>query len=148
MRTLLYCAILSCVGAAALSIIPSQTDAKIAAPVPDIVGKSADALKEHRRLKNGKAEGFKISKSKKDDLGRTHTKFVQLENGIAVWGGEAIVHADGAGTVYGVTDDFLDGVEVVNVERLTAQEAVMITVRAFGVADELTSEPTVDRWIH
>lgn len=113
----------------------------------DVVGKSVDALSQARTRREGKSAEFHLIKSKKDGLGKTHSRFRQTEHGVPVWGGEAIVHVDKDGSVEGVTDDFLDRISVGEEKRLDSAEAVAVAGNAFGSIGSLTSEPQTDLWI-
>jgi Zn-dependent metalloprotease len=79
-----------------------------------------------------------------DELGMAHTRVMQTQGGVPVWGGEAIVHLTPAGQVAGVTDTLVQNVSVDTNPRLDAERALDLALIHFGDARRLTQEPEVE----
>nr|MBX2804115.1 PepSY domain-containing protein [Myxococcales bacterium] len=69
-----------------------------------------------------------------DALGMTHVRFQQLHGGVAVLGGQAIVHVGSDGTVVSVTDDFVPELTVDAVPNVDEQDAIDAAMAAFDGA--------------
>lgn len=59
-----------------------------------------------------KRNQFKNTKTNEDKNGKTHARYKQLYDGIPVWGGDVIVHADQTGEVKKVTGKEVAGLEI------------------------------------
>ncbi|HEX8456149.1 MAG TPA: M4 family metallopeptidase [Pyrinomonadaceae bacterium] len=79
-----------------------------------------------------------------DDQDKTHTRFQQTHRGIPVFGGEAIVHLNPDESVFAVTDDLIDSVQVDTQAYRTEDEAVLTAVSALGCDTCLTAAPQTD----
>lgn len=77
----------------------------------------------------------------RDDLGFEHTRFQQTFKGVPVFGGEAIVHYDPAGSLQAITDDFRQAIQVDVTPRLNDAEAIARAVSLHGGFDKLTARP-------
>ncbi len=83
-----------------------------------------------------------------DDLvGGIHTRVQQYAGGVPVFGAEAIVHVDPAGSVVGVTDDLFGGVQVDSTPTVSADDAIERAVAGAGGWATLSDEPTSELWI-
>ncbi|HJR07520.1 MAG TPA: M4 family metallopeptidase [Pyrinomonadaceae bacterium] len=79
-----------------------------------------------------------------DDQEKTHARFQQTYNDVPVFGGEAIVHLNPDDSVFAVTDDLVDAVEVDTVAYRTTDEAVRTAISSLGCEDCLTAPPKAD----
>ncbi|HEX8077665.1 MAG TPA: hypothetical protein VF511_07610, partial [Chthoniobacterales bacterium] len=79
-----------------------------------------------------------------DDLNKTHTRFEQTHKGIPVFGGEAIVHLNPDDSVFAVTDDLVEAVQVDTEAYRSPEEAVRTAISDLGCDDCLTAAPATD----
>lgn len=77
----------------------------------------------------------------RDELGFEHTRFQQTHKGVPVFGGEAIVHYDAAGSLQTITDDFRQGLQVDVTPSLNDSQAIAKAVSLHGGFDKLTAQP-------
>lgn len=71
----------------------------------------------------------------RDLLGRTHTKFVQVERGVPVFSGQLRVHQDEHGRVYAANGAFRPIPQKLSVRpSITAEQAVAIAAESFDAA--------------
>ncbi len=93
-------------------------------------------------------EELRTMRVRVDDLvGGLHTRVQQYAGGVPVFGAEAIVHVDPAGSVVGVTDDLLGGVQVDSSPTVAVDDAVERAVADVGGWTTLSDEPTTELWI-
>lgn len=93
-------------------------------------------------------DALRTTRVKLDDLGMAHTRVQQLVNGVPVFGGEAIVHLDERGKLFGVTDDLLANVQVNTTPDLTKEEAMEIAAEElFGGEGQLSADPEASLWV-
>lgn len=112
-----------------------------------VTGKSSKAaiarqfLNDNRallKLENPDSELLQISQST-DDQNKTHIRFQQMLNGIAVWGKQALVHVDEDNGVYlfqGRYEPTLT--EVTTVANISEQTAINTVLQDLKVSDVLT----------
>jgi Zn-dependent metalloprotease len=67
---------------------------------------------------------FQLLRSTTDELGMTHAHFQQTFNGVKVFGGEVITHANAEGAIVRMTLDHKAGIALNTVPALRAQEAL------------------------
>ncbi|HEX8127956.1 MAG TPA: M4 family metallopeptidase [Pyrinomonadaceae bacterium] len=79
-----------------------------------------------------------------DDQEKTHTRFQQTHRGVPVFGGEAIVHLNLDDSVFAVTDDLIESVEVDTEPYRTPDEAVRTAISDLGCETCLTAPPAAD----
>ncbi|HEY9405497.1 MAG TPA: M4 family metallopeptidase [Pyrinomonadaceae bacterium] len=82
-----------------------------------------------------------------DDQEKTHTRFQQTHRGIPVFGGEAIVHLNPDDSVFAVTDDLVESVQVDTEPYRTPDEAVRTAISDLGCETCLTAPPVADMQI-
>ncbi|HYP01669.1 MAG TPA: M4 family metallopeptidase, partial [Pyrinomonadaceae bacterium] len=87
---------------------------------------------------------LKAMRAEKDDQEKTHTRFQQTYNDVPVFGAQAIVHLNPDDSVFAVTDDLLDSVEVNTTPYRTTDEAVRTAISSLGCDDCLTAPPAAD----
>ena len=87
----------------------------------------------------------RVLKNQVDDLGFAHTRVQQLHQCVPVFGGEAIVHLDGRGKLFALTDDFVPGIDVDVAPLYSADEAADIAAEDhYDGWAALTADPTVE----
>ena len=113
---------------------------------------AADALEEHRgAFGRGPQDGFAFRLEEKDALGQSHVRMSQTYRGLAVLGGELIVHLDGDGLL-GINGRFVGGLDLPAFPALTPNEAAGAAIERIhargGVNVEIVDvlEPVV--WGH
>lgn len=79
-----------------------------------------------------------------DDLGMAHTRVMQTQGGVPVWGGEAIVHLTQSGVVATVTDNLVKNLAVDTQPKLDAERAIDVALIEYGDALRLTREPAAE----
>lgn len=79
-----------------------------------------------------------------DEQERTHSRFQQTHKGVPVFGGEVIVHLNSDESVFAVTDDLIDSVEVETEPYRTPDEAVRTAISSLGCEECLTAPPAAD----
>ena len=79
-----------------------------------------------------------------DEQQKTHTRFQQTKGGVPVFGAEAIVHLNADDSVFAVTDDLLDDVQVDTQPYRTPDEAVRTAISSLGCETCLTAPPAAD----
>lgn len=79
-----------------------------------------------------------------DDDQKIHTHVQQTHRGVPVFGGEAIVHLNPDDTLFALTDDLVDFVQVDTRPDRTPAEAESAAVDAYGCRSCLTASPVVD----
>ena len=99
-----------------------------------------------RAAKRGIADKreLKIKQAFADEQQKTHTRFQQTHKGVPVFGGEAIVHLNSDDSVFAVTDDLVEFVQVDTQPQRTPGEAVDTAINTLGCADCLTAPPAAD----
>lgn len=104
----------------------------------NVLAERADrrGIADRRELKAGRVST--------DEQKKTHTHFQQTYDGIPVFGGEAIVHLNPDDSVFAVTDDLIDFVQVDTKATRTPDEAVDTALNNLGCQDCLTAPPDVD----
>ena len=109
---------------ALLGSAPLRADQPLAAP------EVATALRQFQarrwELGLGQEDDFQVRAALTDDLGYTHVRFLQTFQGVPVWGGEAIGHADPAGRELAVTDGLYRGIRLAVEPALTPTEALAL----------------------
>jgi Zn-dependent metalloprotease len=101
---------------------------------------------EERAGKQGIAyrNDLKAQRAFTDDQEKTHTRFQQTLRGVPVFGGEAIVHLNPDDSVFAVTDDLVESVQVDTEPYRTADEAVRTAISDLGCETCLTAPPAAD----
>jgi len=79
-----------------------------------------------------------------DEQQKTHSRFQQTHKGVPVFGGEAIVHLNPDDSVFAVTDELVDSVQVETEPYRTPDEAVRTAISSLGCEDCLTAPPAAD----
>ncbi|MCA9708509.1 MAG: PepSY domain-containing protein, partial [Myxococcales bacterium] len=87
---------------------------------PDALEWLDDAIAE--RL--GEALELRLEQQRIDPLGMHHARLSQAVDGIPVFAAAAVVHADAAGALRGITDGLLRDLDVDTTPRLSASQAV------------------------
>lgn len=82
-----------------------------------------------------------------DELQMADLRVQQHHRGVPVFGAEAMVHLDRDGSLVGLTDHLLDGLDVDVTPDLDASDAVEIAVEQAGGWAVLTEDPVVDLWV-
>lgn len=100
-----------------------------------------------RGIANGTRD-IKVKKVFVDDLNMGHTRVQQTVNDIPVWGGEAIIHLKGDGTLSTITDNLLAGISVNTEANFPGEEAIKLAKRMYSGSEFLTDQPTADKWIY
>lgn len=81
-------------------------------------------------------ESTSVMRSKVDKLGIAHVRYQQMERGVPVFGGEAIVHINANGSYRGITDDFVRNTSGVNVTPSLDADRAIELARTLLDADE------------
>jgi Zn-dependent metalloprotease len=79
-----------------------------------------------------------------DDLGMAHTRIMQTQGGVPVFGGEAIVHLTPGGSVAGVTNDLVANIAVSTQPKIDQERALDLALLDYGNPRLLTQDPAVD----
>lgn len=82
-----------------------------------------------------------------DGLGMAHVRLRQEVDGVPVFGGEAIVHLDADGGLFGVTDDMVRDIDVDTLPLYTADEALDAALDAYGEGHGLKHDATTDLFV-
>ncbi len=82
-----------------------------------------------------------------DELGMAHVRLQQQLDGVPVFGGEAIVHLHGDGSLSTITDALVPDPRVETEPALSAEEAIELALFESLDRAELTAEPEADLWI-
>ncbi len=82
-----------------------------------------------------------------DQRGQAHVAFQQTQDGVAVWGGELILHLGLDGQVFHQTDALVRNLGVDTTPAWTADEAIDLATAAPGVVSDLTEGVRTDLWI-
>lgn len=82
-----------------------------------------------------------------DAIGMAHVRLQQDVDGVPVFGGEAIVHLNADGTVFGVTDDMLRDLDVDTAPLYAADEAIAIGLDAYGEGNGLKHDATAELFV-
>ncbi|MCB9765073.1 MAG: M4 family metallopeptidase [Alphaproteobacteria bacterium] len=90
---------------------------------------------------------FNVMQVSVDQMDMAHTRFQQMSGGVPVFGGEAIVHLRGDGSLRAVTDNILRGVDVDTTPLYVADEAIELALASWGDRTMLTEAPKVDLWV-
>ncbi|MCA9711636.1 MAG: hypothetical protein KDK70_37720, partial [Myxococcales bacterium] len=86
-----------------------------------------------------------VLRNRVDDLGYAHTRVQQLHHGVPVFGGEAIVHLDGRGKLFAMTDDFVPNIRVDTTPLYDADEAADLAAEDYYDGwGALTADPEVE----
>lgn len=93
------------------------------------------------------ADDVEVSRVQIDELGMAHTRFQQKFHGVPVFGGEAIVHMHGNGTIRGLSNGLIADLSVDTTPDYTADEAADIATSVSVDWDKLTDDPAVDLWV-
>ncbi|HEY1404243.1 MAG TPA: M4 family metallopeptidase, partial [Pyrinomonadaceae bacterium] len=104
------------------------------------------AARVSQRGINGKND-LKVTRASFDEGQKTHTRFQQTHRGVPVFGGEAIVHLNPDDSVFAVTDDLVESVQVDTAPYRTPDEAVRTAISDLGCETCLTSPPATDMQI-
>lgn len=78
---------------------------------------------------------------------KRHTHVQQTYEGVPVFGGDAIMHLNPDESVFAVTDDLVDFVQVDTQPRIKPLRAVKSALKAYGCTDCLTAPPVTDLWV-
>ncbi|HZH89389.1 MAG TPA: M4 family metallopeptidase [Pyrinomonadaceae bacterium] len=110
--------------------------------------KALRVIEEHANRKGiaGRTD-LNVKRVEADDQEKTHTRFEQTHKGVPVFGGEAIVHLNSDESVFAVTDDLIESVQVDTEPYRTTDEAVRVAVSDLGCESCLTAPPAVDMQI-
>jgi len=87
---------------------------------------------------------FQVLGACRDALGQTHVRFQQLFQGVRVYGGEAIDHADAQGAVLDLTDALYRGIQLPVQPSLTPAEALARAEAALAPAGPYAHPPVVE----
>lgn len=84
-----------------------------------------------------------------DELAMAHTRVQQVQGGVRVFGGEAIVHLNPDGSLFGLTDDHVQGItgDVNTVPQIDMKSARELALSQYDCSTCLKEEPKVDLWI-
>lgn len=112
-------------------------------PLPAFAVEGRAHLLEMRRAKSAPlAEDLRVVRAFEDDLAMRHVRVRQELNGIPVLGGDAVAHFNSDGSLFAITDDTLDGLDVDTHPVITAEEAIAAALRAHGCAECSIAAPT------
>ncbi|MEQ1504785.1 MAG: M4 family metallopeptidase [Myxococcota bacterium] len=90
-------------------------------------------------------DDFVLERVALDELGMAHVRVQQTQDGVPVFGGEAIVHLDAAGAVT-VTDAFVPSLRVDTVPELSADDAIDDAIGLFpGIVSTVDADLQVLR---
>ncbi len=92
-------------------------------------------------------DDLRETRLRSDRQGLAHLRIQQAHGGVAVLGGEAIVHLRSDGSLFAVTDDLVPRVRADLRRRITLEEAEQAAVAAYGCAECLTARPETRIWI-
>ncbi len=96
----------------------------------------------------GTGNDLKVEKVEIDDLRMAHTRVRQTVGDIPVWEGEAIVHLKFDGSLFVITDNLKESIEVNTEPNLSADEAVRIAHSLYKGTAKETKRPKVSMWIY
>jgi thermolysin len=114
-------------------------------PMTLAVGSAEQQLSAHLERASGYLKGraeFVRKSAQMDERGAMHTRFQQTYKGVRVFGGEAIVHEGPDGKLETITDNFLQGLEELNVTpSVNLPDALAKAVLDHGCYTCLTAAP-------
>lgn len=96
----------------------------------------------------GNIDEYEIKRVMIDDLKMAHTHVQQRIGGVAVWGGEAIVHLKSDGELFVITDDLKESISVNAKPNFSAAEAIELARGMYKGSASLTEAPKADLWIY
>lgn len=79
-----------------------------------------------------------------DEFGAAHVRVRQNVGGVPVFGGEAIIHLDAAGSLEAVTEKLIRDITLDTTPTLRDREAVSLAVAEVGMDRSVTREPKTD----
>jgi Zn-dependent metalloprotease len=127
-------------------------DFQTAAGAPDPGGRSPLAHLEEE-LQSGDygvaMSDLTVTRVETDDLAMTHTRVQQAFNGVPVFGGEAIVHMKGDGSLFAITNEIVPRISLAGAldPSLTPEDAVGAALAGVSCPSCLTAPPEVDLWV-
>ncbi|GAA0737414.1 M4 family metallopeptidase [Clostridium oceanicum] len=113
--------------------------------------KFSNEIKDVFKIEKGK---FKILKTEKDELGKTHYRMVLTVDGIPVYGDNIIVHTDKKGKVYSVNGKVKTKVKKDNWKekfKITKEKAISLAEQCEGLKKESTvylEKPTSKTYLY
>jgi Zn-dependent metalloprotease len=115
-------------------------------------GKSALELLEDELVAGdyGVALGdLTVTRVETDELSMTHTRVQQTFNGVPVFGGEAIVHVRGDGSLFAITNEIVPRVSLAGAAEpaLKAEGAIQAVLADYSCPSCLTANPEADLWV-
>ena len=90
----------------------------------------------------GQEDNFQVRAALTDDLGFTHVRVTQTFQGVPVWGGEAISHADSDGRALALTDGLYRGIHLAVEPALTPSEALALADADLAPQEPYSNTPT------
>ena len=108
-----------------------------------ILAESPDSLLEG-------VDDFVVSRTHIDEIGMAHTRVRQVQGGVPVFGGDAVVHLDLDGSLRDMTDGFLRQIDVDTDPTIARLDAIASVVDARTGESDLSATPVADlrvlRW--
>ena len=87
---------------------------------------------------------LKLASVKSDALGMQHVRFSQIQNGLAVFGADLIVHINADGSVASVNGYVVpNAVAVDTVAKLSEKQAAEVALKSTGLADGSVTESSL-----
>lgn len=123
--------------------LPAATQAAIRASQSERVAKVAANFRDQRSSLNLDARhDFLLKSAHTDAFGTTHARVEQTFQGVPVWGGQAVLHLDAAGTECEPTDALVRGLELNTTPTLAVPEALAIAHQALAPKGGYAHPPT------
>jgi len=113
-----------------------------------VEGARSRALAARERLGLDARHDFGIRRAVKDELGQTHTRMNQLFQGVRVWGGEMISHADAEGNELGTTLEVRKNIGISVEPTLGAREALAVAHTDLRPEGAYAFDPTTELVIY
>src|SRR6185437_1819192 len=119
-----------------------------AQPRPRADARVGSALQSLATAKSGMGLGaddaFAFRAGHTDELGQTHVSFQQTYQGVPVWGGQVIAHADKAGNALAPTKALYPGIRLNVTPSLPAAEALATAQRELAPKGPYASDPQAE----
>lgn len=131
--------------AAQQSVSPTERAADKLTRAKEIsLGKLKDRL-----LERGNSDANELTPKRVfvDKEEKRHTHVQQTYEGVPVFGGEAVMHLNPDDSIFGVTDELVDHVQVDTRPHIEAERAIKAAIYAYGCDQCLTEMPVADLWI-
>lgn len=111
---------------------------------------SADRLKGHMDAAKelsaalGPGHSLVMSRAEEDELGMAHAYFVQYYEGVRVFGGEVITHAEKTGNMRSPTESLFKDIRIGVIPTIKESDALLIAHRALAPISAYAVPPTAE----